>query len=219
MLFFRFGELQFYSHPGRARSLCAFREVVLTDRDAFAKDANGWISGIIRTQTPKSMIEVIKIVNKEQKQIQVIAVLYGLGTLAKTGCTLSALAEKFDAASFESLATAVPRDVNYPFVRFDAEAVRLTLPITEACARKIVTDPATADSLKEIRALVKPAELVADDRGLSIVLGARGKPIHFTHIDPRPSVVKHEADLLRYAGNPDALALDPTNIPESIQKA
>lgn len=197
----RFGKLSFTTDPARTRPLCASREVTITDRGAFAAALNELLSEQLRQYPADDRVQHITKAKADRGVANLLAEAdkFGVGALARAAFAVTALAEKFDKPSFEAIAAAVGKNA-YPWLTFEPDGLRLTFPITADCARKIVADPAAPDWLKEIRAVVEPAELAASDKGLSMVLGAKGKPIRFTHADPRPHRPGHEAALARHAG-------------------
>ncbi len=206
---FRFQPLHFYKDPTRKRSLCAYRQVTVTDRDAFAKVVNEAISKAVReqfTQTPEQALENVKQLNKERDKNQEQADNLGMGALYKAATTLAQIAEKFDKRSFEAIKTAVAKDT-YPWLMFDKETLRLNVPITRGGAQRILDDSSVPDWMKELRALVEPVDLEPGVRGLALVLGARDKAIKLVYSDHRPVVAEHEDAMLRAAGNPGPLMI------------
>jgi hypothetical protein len=205
----RFEPLHFYVDPSRKRSLCAYRQVTIIDRNAFADLINEAISRGVReqfTQTPEEALDKIKELNRDREKILKQGDDLGMGALAKTVLTLTQIAEKFEPRSFESIKTAVAKET-YPWLMFDKETIRLNVPITRGGAQRILDDSAVPAWTKELAALVEPVELEPGHRGLALVLGAKGKAVKLVYSDPRPHRGAHEADMIAGAQNPGPLMI------------
>lgn len=208
----RFEPLRFYTDPARQRTLCADRKVTIVDRKAFAQILNDAISDAVRTSMPESPEEAlanIKELNKQAEQNRKSADEWGMGPLVKAVLGLALMAEHFDKPSLKRIKESVARE-SFPWIEFEPEALRLTVPVTGGCARRIAEDPLVGQAaLKELRTLVEPIDLDVNFKvgRLSLVLGAKGKPIRLTYPDGRANQPDHEADMLRHVDHPRPLKI------------
>jgi hypothetical protein len=219
----RFERLRFYTDPDRKRSLCADRKVTIVDRDQFASVLNSGISESLNGSdlTPGKLQDEIKKTRKELKtqDTRDTANALGSGALLKVAQGLVEIAIDLDKDSIAQIQAAAKKG-DFAWLKFEPETIRLDLPITSDCAKKIAGDAKTAKWLKEMRTFVEPLDLVASDKGLSIILGEKGKAIRFTYADSRDFRPRHEADLMAYVGKPKPVLIDdkPANADKLIEQ-
>jgi hypothetical protein len=208
----RFEKLRFFVDAKRERSLCADRRMTILDRKEFAKALNKsiardllWVS-VTQDEIKKAHEEVKKESSRKMSND------LGVGPFHKTAEGLVQILDSFDAASNKLLQAAVGGEIRteegFRWLRFEPEAVRLVLPATLECAKRVVADPKSKNWLKEMRTFVQPIDLQTCDEGLAIVLGTTGKVIRFSYTDTRGHTPVLEADLAKYAGSPKAIILD-----------
>jgi hypothetical protein len=208
----RFDPLRFYTDANRKRSLCADRKVTITDRDKFAVALNASISEAFSAEsdlTPGQVQDEIKKAQTEMKKpaVREQADALGYGPLLKVVQGLVEIAMELDQDSIAQIQGAAKKG-DFAWLKFEPETIVLTLPITGDCAKKIAGDANTAKWLKEMRTFVEPLDLVASDKGLSIVLGEKGKAIRFTYRDSRAYRAANEVDLMAKVGKPKPLLID-----------
>jgi hypothetical protein len=219
----QFERLRFYTDPNRKRSLCADRKVTIVDRDRFAAALNAgiseWLSG--SDLTPAQVQDEIKKARKELKtqDTRDTADAFGAGALLKVAQGLVEIAIELDKDSIAQIQAAA-RKRDFAWIKFEPETIRLDLPMTGDCAKKIAGDTKTAKWLKEMCTFVEPLDLVANDKGLSIVLGEKGKAIRFTYTDSRDYRPRHEPDLMAHVGKPKPILIDdkPANADKLIER-
>jgi hypothetical protein len=209
----RFEPLRFYRDPSRKRPLCAERKAVVSDRKQFAAALNSELTRSVREFTRNDvngMQAKIKEANQEMKKPEAQRDAEGLGfaALLTVGKGLGELAEEFDADSLQKIQEAADADKDFAWVRFGPGTMRVVIPVTAACARKIVANPAREKWLKEMRAFATPLRLKASDDGLEIVLGKKGEPVRFTLWDKRPYRKENELALSQRAGTPKPIRIN-----------
>jgi hypothetical protein len=206
----RFEPLRFYRDPSRKRPLCAERKAVVSDRKQFAAALNNELAKSVRDFTRKDVKEMqakIREANQEMNKPEALrdAEALGFAALLTVGKGLGELAEEFDADSLRKIQDA---DKDFSWVRFGPGTMRVVIPVTAACARKIVANPAREKWLKVMRAFATPLRLKAGDEGLEIVLGKKGEPIRFTVWDKRPYRKENELALSQRAGTPGPIVIN-----------
>jgi hypothetical protein len=207
----RYDRLRFYTDPTRQRSLCADRKVTIVDRAQFAAAINAGISEAWAAdqRTPGQIQDEIKEARMELKKPETrdFADAFGAGPLLKVAQGLVEIAVDLDEDSIARIQAAAKKG-DFAWLKFEPGTIQLDLPITGDCAKKIAGDAKTAKWLKEMRTFVEPLDLVANDKGLSIIVGEKGKAIRFTYRDSRPYRAVSELDLIAKAGKPKPLLID-----------
>jgi hypothetical protein len=204
----RFEKLRFYLNPDRKRTLCADRRVTVMDRHAFAKTLNEMINSVLATGQAKSAEEWRKELAQGKEslndpQLREVLTATGMAPLLQAAVGLVEIAEGLDDDSFDRFNAAVKQ--GFRWVRFEESGIRLVVPATRDCAKKIACDEKTAKWVREMQPFVRPLTVEVVDEGLAIVLGRKGEPVRFTHTDPRPYEKEHEAGLIRSVGSPGAV--------------
>jgi hypothetical protein len=208
----RVEKLRFFLNPERERRLCADRRITLFDRAEFIKNLNEGMPESFETVfaglDAQEIQEKIKKWSDELKKesSRKDADESGPRPLLLLALGLMEIVENFDLASIKRLQAAAKDD--FRWIRIDSETIRLVLPATPECAKRIVTHPKAKDRLKELRKLVEPIDLEICDEGLAIVLGKKGQAIRLTYVDTRSHRVSAEAALACHAGSPTAIKLD-----------
>jgi hypothetical protein len=145
----------------------------------------------------------------------------GYGPLLKVTQGLVEIASQLDKDSIAQ-AQAAAKKGDFAWIKFEPEAIVLNLPITGDGAKKIIGDAKTAKWLKEMRTFVEPLDLVANEKGLSIIVGEKGKAIRFSYTDSRPHQAKLESDLMAHisGGKPKPVLIDnkPANAEKLIEQ-
>jgi hypothetical protein len=208
----RFEKLRFFVEPGRKRPLCADRRMTILNRGEFGKILNKSISeGFSEDCRRLDEKEIQREIREggdllKEESTRGAANDFGMGPLLKAEEGFVKIAEDFDLPSIKRLKAAV--EDGFRWLRFEPDTVRLVLPATPECARRIAAGPKAKDWIKEMRTFVEPIDLQTCDEGLAIVLGKKGQVIRFTYADPRPYRPSEERALARYAGSPKAIILD-----------
>ena len=207
---FRFEDLRLFENPKRPRPLCAHRRVRVVDRDKFAKALNCELSQGL-AQLPSDVDEIRKLLEEarkegEKEETRKGAEDFGFGALLTVLQGLVNIACDFDDDSIKNVRTAA--DKEFQWVRFDAETIRVVIPATTDCAKRIANDKKAVKWLKDMRTLVTPINLEACDEGLAIVVGKKGEPIRFTYTDSRGYKAKLDKDLIRSVGSPKPVLID-----------
>jgi hypothetical protein len=206
----RFEKLRFYIDPARKRTLCADRRVTVIDRHAFAKTLNEAINSVLATGRAKSAEEWRKELaqgkeNLNDPQLREVLTGTGMAPLLQAAVGLVEILEGLDDDSFDRFRAAVKQ--GFRWVRFEESGIRLVVPATRDCAKKIARDEKTVKWVKEMQPFVRPLAVEVVDEGLAIVLGRKGEPVRFTQTDPRPYEKEHEAGLIRSVGSPGAVLI------------
>lgn len=208
----RFEKLRFFDDAKRKRPLCADRRLTIRNRDEFAKILNKSISeSLMESFLGRDEKEIKGEITKARGELKkedtrTSANELGMGPLIRTAEGLVELADGFDLASIKQLKAAAQD--GFRWVRFEPDAVRLVLPATADCAKRIAADPKATAWLKDMRSFVEPIDLETCPGGLAIVLGKKGQAIRLTYIDTRPHRRSDEAALVEYAGSPKAIMLN-----------
>jgi len=208
----RFEKLRFFIDPERERSLCADRRMTILNREEFAKILNKSISEwLAREFLRQDEEEIQAAIRKECDELRkegnrTAANDWGMGPLIKAAEGVVELADGLDLASIKQL-NAAAKD-GFRWVRFEPDSVRLVLPATPDCAKRIATNPKSKLLLTEMRTFVEPIDLKSGDDGLAIVLGKKGQAIRLTYTDSRPHRPSDEMALAKYAGSPKAIMLN-----------
>ncbi|CEF49232.1 unnamed protein product [uncultured bacterium] len=214
--FCRFEDLRFYQDEKRKRPLCADRRVMVTDREEFAKNLNKLISRLLADDLRGDADELRDQLARSKSSLDANrkdgddsfggGLGLGMGPLNKTTAALLEICTQFDNDSIKKLQTAA-KD-GFKWVRFERETIRLVLPATPDCAKRIARDIKTAERIKEMQELVTPSDIEASDEGVVIVLGKKGEPIRLTHTDSRPHDPECEKRLIDFAGAPKPALID-----------
>jgi hypothetical protein len=208
----RFEKLRFFVDQERKRPLCADRRMTILNRVEFAKILNKSISesfseGSLRGDEKEIKLEITKEKNQlKEKHTRELANAFGMGPFFRAAEGVLGIADDFDLASIKQLKDVV-KD-GFRWLRFEPDTVRLVLPATPECAKRIAADPQSKGWLKEMRTFVGPIDLQTCDEGLAIVLGKKGQVIRLTYADTRPHRPTAESALAKYAGSPKAIVLD-----------
>jgi hypothetical protein len=206
----RFEKLRFYLDASRKRTLCADRRVTVIDRHAFAKTLNEAINSVLASGRAKSAEEWRKELaqskeNLNDPQLREVLTGSGMAPLLQVAVGLVEIAEGLDNDSFDRFRAAVK--AGFRWVRFEESGIRLVVPATRDCAKKIARDPRTATWVKQMQPFVRPLTVEAVDDGLALVLGRKGEPVRFTHTDPRAYEKEREENLIRSVGSPGAVLI------------
>jgi hypothetical protein len=147
MRHFRFGPTRFFLDPSRVRKLCVERRATVVDRKQFADALNELVCGSLNRglggQTEEQILAMIEQEKKaalDQNNLE-IARAGGAGPLLKALQGLADIAGQFDKDSVGRIRDRA--DAGFAWLRFEPETVRVVVPVTAACARNVVRDPAT----------------------------------------------------------------------------
>jgi hypothetical protein len=210
---FRFEPLRFFRDPSRGRQLCADRRAAIPDREQFARDLNERVTNVIRNKYTGDVKQIQQEIERDReyfkgKDAQNTADAFGMRPLVKAVEGVLDLAADFDADSLKKVKDAAEARDGFPWLRFGPETLRVVLPVTQGCAKRIARGPEAEKWVKDMQSLVTPLRLEAGADGLVIVLGEPGKPIRFTFTDLRPYQKEREGALTRCAGDPKPLLID-----------